>query len=103
MLPADEVSDHDATYIFINVKPDRFKKCYKYIRNIKTFDANLYVKDFQTLPFNVVYALDDPEEKLSIFNDLTKECIDRHAPLIRTKITRAPAPWMRDPAIQEEL
>lgn len=28
-------------------------------------------------------------------NRLMTECIDRHAPLKRTKITRPPAPWLK--------
>ena len=46
------------------------------------------------VPFNVVYGIDDPSEKLDIFNSLFKACWDKHAPLRRTKITRPPASWL---------
>ena len=36
----------------------------------------------------------DPDEKLEILNSLITECIERHAQLKRTKITRPPAPWL---------
>ena len=46
-----------------------------------------------------MYGISDPEDKLHIMNSLIKECIDRHAPLKRTKITRPSAPWLKDPDI----
>ena len=36
----------------------------------------------------------DPDQKLEILNSLITECIERHAQLKRTKITRPPAPWL---------
>ena len=43
----------------------------------------------------------DPEDKLDIFNTLVTECIDRHAPLKRTKCTRPPAPRLKSFDIQQ--
>ena len=40
----------------------------------------------------MIYGIDDPDEKLEIFNDLLSECINNHAPLKRVKVTRPPAP-----------
>ena len=40
-------------------------------------------------------------KKLEILSSLIKECINRHAPLKLTKVTRPPAPWLKDPAIAE--
>ena len=37
----------------------------------------------------------------SIFNALLKSCIDQHASLRRTKITRPPAPWLNKVEIRE--
>ena len=94
LLLCDEVSDHDAPYVFINTKVDYHKKCYKFIRHLRAYDENDYIKDVKLLPFNIVYAVEDPD-------DILLECINRHALLKRTKITRQPAPWMRDISIQQ--
>ena len=48
------------------------------------------------LPFNIIYAVDDPETQLNLFNYLLTSCIDEHAPLSKFKISRPPAPWMHD-------
>ena len=42
---------------------------------------NSYIKDAQSIHFNVVYAFDQPKEQLNIFNDLLGSCIEKHAPL----------------------
>ena len=47
----------------------------------------------------MVYGITDPEDKLHFLNQLIKQCIDRHASLKRRKITRPPAPWLKDPVI----
>ena len=52
-------------------------------------------------PFAASFGVSDPDEKLEILSSLIKECIDRHVPLKLTKVTRPPAPWLKDPAIAE--
>ena len=66
------------------------------IRNLKFSDKSKYISDFKSLPFSVVFSLDDPEEKLSIFNDIVLEYINTHEPTKRTKIKNSRAPWMPD-------
>ena len=56
--------------------------------------------DFQTIPFAVAESFDDPDDQLHIINKLVNECLERHCPLIRTRVTRPPAPWMRTPNIE---
>ena len=45
--------------------------------------------------------MEDPEDKLDIFNNLVTECIDRHAPLKQIKCSRPPAPWLKGLDIQQ--
>ena len=68
---------------------------------MKNFDESSFIEDFKTLPFAASFGVSDPDEKLEILSSLVKECIDRHAPLKLTKVTRPPAPWLKDPAIAE--
>ena len=101
VLPCPLVSDHDAVYATINIKVTRFQIRHKFIRNLKNFDESSFIEDFKTLPFAASFGVSDPDEKLEILSSLIKECIDRHAPLKLTKVTRPPAPWLKDPAIAE--
>ena len=71
------------------------------MRNLKNFDESSFIDDFKTLPFAASFGVSDLDEKLKILSSLIKECIDRHAPLKLTKVTRPPALWLKDPAMAE--
>ena len=64
VIPTSIVSDHDALIACINVRVNRYQPRYKYIRNMKTFDEQEFISDLNTLPLNIVYSSDDPEEQL---------------------------------------
>ena len=91
VLPCPTVSDHDTPYAIIKIPTTSFQTKYKYIRNMNNFN----LKDFSTLPFSTVYSFDNPDDQLAMLSKLILDCIDRHAPLKRTKFTRLPAPWMK--------
>ena len=91
ILPCPEISNHDAPYIIANIKVTRFVPRYKYIHE-KSLNVEQFTLDFGQLPFNLVYAVADPNDKLGIFNDLIQNCLDKHAPITRIRATRPPAP-----------
>lgn len=88
MLLYPTISDHDALYIIANVCGKKFQSSIKYIRSIKCFDL-------KALPFSLIYSFDDLNEQPGTPNELILDCIFRHAPLIKTKCTHPPAPWMK--------
>ena len=61
---------------------------------MKHFNIKDYVDDFKTLPLALVHSFEDSSEQWDIFTNLILECIERHAPVVRTKFTHSPAPWM---------
>ena len=48
------------------------------------------------LPFTASFALNDPQDQLGILNDLIIKRLKEHAPMKRMRVTRQPAPGMRD-------
>ena len=70
-------------------------------RSERKFDEKAFLEDVAALPLNLVYSIDDEDEKLEIFNNLFKSSIDRHAPLRKVKITRPPAPWLNTDDIKQ--
>ena len=62
---------------------------------------NKCILDFKQLPTSLVYAFDEPDDKISVLNKLVNQCISEHAPIKRTKFTRPPAPWLKDPEISK--
>ncbi|CAB3988515.1 Hypothetical predicted protein [Paramuricea clavata] len=101
VLPCPTVSDHDAPYVCINIRACRFQPRFKLLRDEKQFDEKAFIGDIASLPFNIVYGIDDPDQQLDIFNSLIKDCLDRHAPLRRSKITRPPAPWLNHSDVKQ--
>ena len=95
VLPCPTVSEHDAPYIITNIPGIKFETRTKYIRNMKHFNIKDYVDDFKTLPLALVYSFEDPNEQLDTLNYLILECIERHTPLVKTKFTHPPAPWIK--------
>jgi hypothetical protein len=100
IIPCSIVSDHDGIYASINVRVPRFEARHKYIRDIKSLNESLFIEDFSTLPLSVIAYSDDPDEQLESLTSLFVECLERHAPLRRVRVTRPPAPWMKSPNIQ---
>ena len=96
VIYCDEMSDHDAPFTICNLRKPRFEPRFKYIRNEKDFNLNAFKTDIRQVPFNLVYAFDNAEEQLDIFNELFTSCLNRHAPLVKQKVTRPPAPWLKD-------
>ena len=68
---------------------------------MRNFNIKEYYADFSTLPFSTVYYFENPDDQLAMLNKLILDCIDRHAPLKRKKITRPPPPWMKQLEIIE--
>ena len=95
VLPCPTVSDHEAPFIITNIPGLKFQTRTKYIRNMKHFNIKDYVDDFKTLPLSLVYSFEDSNEQLDTLNNLILECIERNAPLVKTKFTHPPAPWMK--------
>ena len=66
------------------------------MRNLKHFDLETYINDFQVLPFATMYSFNETDDQLDTLNKLILSVIDKHAPLVKTKFTRPSAPWMKD-------
>ena len=59
------------------------------------FNIKDYMDDFKTFPLALDYNFEDPNELLDTLNNLILKCIERHAPLVKTKFTHPSAPWMK--------
>ena len=66
---------------------------------VKSFTIFFHLEDFS--PLSVIYYSDDPDEQQETLNTLVSECLERDGPLRKVRVTRPPAPWMKDPLIEE--
>ena len=60
-----------------------------------------YINDFKTLPFAIVYSLNETNNRTNnwtnnTLNKLILLVIDKHAAVVKTKFTRPPAPLIED-------
>ena len=44
-----------------------------------------YILHFEQLPTSLVYAFDEPDDKISVRKKLVNQCISEHAPLINER------------------
>ena len=88
------MSDHDAPYITLSTKFAPFEPRYKIIRDMKNFREQDFIDSFATLPLELVYAFNDPNDMISVFNELISDHINEHASLKSIRVTRPTAPWM---------
>ena len=87
VLPCTTISDPDASYIIVNIPTNKYEIRYKFIRNLKHFDLETYINDFKTLPFVTVYSFNETDDQLDTLSKLILSVIDKHAPLVKTKLS----------------
>ena len=92
----DEISDHDAPFCIFKAAKMKYEPRYKVIRDERNLDMVDYMNDFQSLPLSLVYVFDTASDKVNVLNNMITDCIQKHAPLRKVKITRPPSPWMKD-------
>ena len=101
IIPCSIVRDHDAVFACINVRVPRFQPRYKFIRFDKNLNERVFKEDFSSLPYDVIYGLESPDDMVDTMNTLIRECIYRHALLRRVGVTRPPAPWIHSEEIRQ--
>ena len=80
----------------MNARISKFQPRFKYIQDLSKFNELSFIGDFQELPFNIVYAMETVDNKVDLFNKLFTDCLEQYAPLSKKKVTRPPAPWLKD-------
>ena len=90
------MSDHDVPYITQSTKFASFEPRCKIIRDMKNFRQQDFIDSFAARPLELVYAFNDPNDMISVFNELISNHNNEHAPLKTIRVTRPTAPWMND-------
>ena len=95
VVPSDQISDYDVPCVITLMRKSRNELHYKFVRYEKNFDEAAYISDAEKLSMNLVYVVDNPEEKVHIFNKLFSQTLEEYVPLKRIKVTFPPAPWLK--------
>ena len=75
VIPCETISDHDAPFVVLNIKKQKFQPRYKFVRDEKSFNLENYFKDFSQLPLSTVYSFDDPDDQVETLNKLITGCL----------------------------
>lgn len=60
-----------------------------------SFYPQTFIDDIKQFTISPVYSLHDSDDQLDVCNDLFLDCVERHAPLKRIKVSRPTTPWIK--------
>lgn len=89
-------SDHELVYCIINVDLPKETPIIKSYRDFKNLNMEEFTNDFQLLPLQQIYYVNDVNLKLDILNSNIIQLFDKHAPRRTINITKKHAPWLTD-------
>ena len=92
------ISDHCLTFLAYSLKKPKFKAKMLTRRDFRNFDKNAFLHDMSMAPWGNIEAVedDDIDNKVTIFENIHRDIIDKHAPFRTFRVTRPASPWMSD-------
>ena len=63
-------------------------------RSFKNFTKSAFENDLSSVPWSVIDVLDDPDDKVEVFNILFTDILDYHAPMKTVRVKKNPTPWI---------
>ena len=92
------ISDHCLIFMAYSVKKPKFKAKMVTKRDFRNFDADKFKEDMSVAPWGNIEAVDDDDidNKVTIFENIHRDIIDRHAPMRTFRVTRPATPWLTD-------
>ena len=90
------VSHHDVIYLAYDLFVPKSKPKFISFRNMKKVNPILIKHDISVADWNSLEHIADMNDRVCAFNTLILNIFDTHAPLVKRRITRPPAPWITD-------
>ena len=81
-----------------SIKKPKFKPKMLTRRDFRNFDADKFRTDMENAPWGNINAVDDDDidNQVTIFENIHKEIIDKHAPMRTFRVTRPATPWLTE-------
>ena len=86
------ISDHDLVYVALQLKKACHKSVFITTRSFKHYNSQAFNNDVALVPWFIVDAFDDVEDKLHAFNSLFNDILDKHVPIKMFKVRGQPNP-----------
>ena len=92
------ISDHCMIFMAYTLKKPKFKAKMVTKRDFRNFNEKLFMKDMERAPWGNILAVDDEDidNKVTIFENIHTEIINKHAPFRTFRVTRPATPWLND-------
>ena len=92
------VSDHCMTFMAYSLKKPKFKAKMVTRRDFRKFNKDAYMRDMEFAHWGNIEAVDDDDidNKVTIFENIHRDIINKHAPFRTFRVTRPAAPWLTE-------
>lgn len=91
-----DVSDHELVIFTVNYKFEVPGVKYVNSRDFKNLNYDRFDADLRSIPWNIIYELDNIDSKIDFLNDTITTLLDIHAPFKTYRLTKPYAPWLTD-------
>lgn len=95
-VPAPGLSKHDLIFCVYNLHPQKQSAKFVQYRDYKSINPDSLIFDALSLPWDDILQLTNIDTMVNQFNVFMNYLLDLHAPLIKKRITKNPAPWITD-------
>nr|CAI5852127.1 unnamed protein product [Callosobruchus analis] len=89
------ISDHGLVYCTLSTNNKSTPVVHRY-RDYHNLDINYLTSELKSIPWRVLYDLEDVDEKIEFFNCAILALQNRHAPIITRSFSTSYKPWMTD-------
>ena len=92
------ISDHCLIYMCYSLKKPKFKAKMVTKRDFRNFNEAKFKSDMEMAPWGNILAVDDDDidNKVTIFENIHRDIIDKHAPFRTFRVTRPSSPWLNE-------
>lgn len=92
------IADHCLIFCAYSLKKPKFKPKFLTKRDFRNFNENEFKRDIEMAPWGNILAVADSDidNKVTIFENIYKDIIDKHAPFRTFRVTRPATPWFTD-------
>ena len=84
------ISDHSMVFCILKLETIKPHPTHIHARSLKHYDPNQFVLDLSRLPFDMIFSVEDVEDKLHLFNQLFISTLNNHAPVKHITIKGRP-------------
>ena len=90
------ISDHCMIFLAYSLKKPKFKPKVITRRDFRRFNKTAYLHDMSLAPWGNIHAVedDDIDNKVTIFENIHLDIVNKHAPFRTFRVTRPASPWL---------